>query len=267
VNRIAALLGKELADLRRNPGVFAPAALTGLVALALPFVVAVVIPYLAGERLADSADIEIAREVYRNRPDARSLEPEAAVQAWVFEQFLVLLVIAPVAASMSVAAFSVVGEKLARTLEPLLATPITTFELIAAKVLSSLAPAVMLTGVMFALYISGIAVAARPGVARMLLDLQSLAVVFLLAPLAALAALQLTVCASSRANDVRSAQQVGALVILPISALLVLQLMGAVELTLATVAVIAAVLIVVNAGLMWMAVIVFGRESILTRWT
>jgi ABC-2 type transport system permease protein len=125
----------------------------------------------------------------------------------------------------------------------------------------------MLTGVMFALYISGIAVAARPGVARMLLDLQSLAVVFLLAPLAALAALQLTVCASSRANDVRSAQQVGALVILPISALLVLQLMGAVELTLATVAVIAAVLIVVNAGLMWMAVIVFGRESILTRWT
>ena len=267
MNRIVALLGKEVADLRRNPGVFVPAALTGLVALTLPFVVAVAIPFLAGEQLADSADIEIAKAMYQSRPDARALEPEALIQAWLFEKFLVLLVIAPVAASMSVAAFSVVGEKLARTLEPLLATPITTFELIAAKVLASLVPAVVLTGVMFALYMAGIAVAARPGVVAMLLDTRSLATVFLLAPLAALAALQLTVCASSRVNDVRSAQQIGALVILPISALLVLQLLGAVELTLTAVAVVAAGLIAVNAGLMWMAVSVFDRESILTRWT
>ena len=42
---------------------------------------------------------------------------------------------------MSVAAYSVIGEKQARTLEPLLATPITTFELLAAKVLGALLPA------------------------------------------------------------------------------------------------------------------------------
>ena len=34
---------------------------------------------------------------------------------------------------MSVAAYAVIGEKQARTLEPLLATPLTTFELLAAK--------------------------------------------------------------------------------------------------------------------------------------
>jgi ABC-2 type transport system permease protein len=267
MTRIVALVGKEFADLRRNPGVFVPAIFTGLVALALPFVVAVAIPSLTGERLADSADLEIAKSMYGDRERARALDPEAAIQAWIFEQFLVLLILAPVAASMSVAAFSVVGEKQARTLEPLLATPITTFELIAAKVFASLAPATLLTGVMFAVYLLAIAAAGRPGVAGMLLEPQPLAVVFVLSPLAALAALQLTVCASSRVNDARSAQQIGALVVLPLSGLLVLQLIGAVELTLTALAGIAVVLAAVNAGLMWLAVAVFDRESILTRWT
>ena len=51
-----------------------------------------------------------------------------------------LLVLTPVAGAMSVAAYSVIGEKQARTLEPLLATPITTFELLAAKVLGAFLP-------------------------------------------------------------------------------------------------------------------------------
>ena len=63
---------------------------------------------------------------------------------------------------MSVAAYSVVGEKQARTLEPLLATPITTFELLSAKVLASLLPALALTALMFAVYVLGIAVLGKP---------------------------------------------------------------------------------------------------------
>ena len=50
----------------------------------------------------------------------RGLDPEAAIQAYVFQYFLVMLVLGPVTSAMSVAAFSVVGEKQARTLEPLL---------------------------------------------------------------------------------------------------------------------------------------------------
>ena len=41
---------------------------------------------------------------------------------------------------LSAAAHAVVGEKQARTLEPLLATPITTVELLVAKVLGALVP-------------------------------------------------------------------------------------------------------------------------------
>ena len=266
MKRTAALLGKELADLRRNPAVFMPAALTGGLSLLLPFFVAILVPYVTGERLSDSSDFEVALEVYREQPSMRDLDPEGAVQAWIFQQFLILLVLTPVAGSMAVAAYSVIGEKQARTLEPLLATPLTTQELLAAKVLGALVPALALTVLCLALYVLGVAVLARPGVFRVLLAPQSLGVALLLGPLAALAALQLAVCVSSRVNDARSAQQIGALIILPISALLVAQLLGGVRLTGEMVLLIAAAFAVLNAGLMRLGVALFDRESILTRW-
>jgi ABC-2 type transport system permease protein len=265
MNRTLALLAKELADLRRNPGVFAPAILTGIIALALPFVVAIGIPYFTGERLSDSSDFRAIVEAHRAAGGTEA-DLEGAVQAWVFQQFLVLIALSPVAASMSIAAYSVIGEKQARTLEPLLATPLTTLELLAAKVLGALLPALALTLVLAAIYVAGIAVLAGPAAARGMLAPQSLTIMFVLTPLAALAALQLAVCVSSRVNDPRSAQQIGALIILPMAALLVLQLLGLVTVTMPVLLGIAAGLVLVNALLLWAGVVLFGRESILTRW-
>ena len=266
MSRVLAVLGKDLADLRQNPSVFVPAMITGLLSIVLPFFVAIIVPYFAGERLADSSDFDIALEMYEDQPAARSLDPEGAIQAWIFQQFLVLLVMAPIAGSMSVAAYSVIGEKQARTLEPLLATPITTFELLVSKVLSSLLPALVLTTACFGIYLAGAAIFARPGVYATLLTARSLGVVFLLGPLAALAALQLAVCVSSRVNDARSAQQIGALIVLPVAGLLVAQLTGTIALTLPLIAFIALMLAGINAGLMLIGIALFDRESILTRW-
>lgn len=266
MRRTAALLTKELAELRQNPAVFLPAALTGVLSIMLPFFVAILVPYLTNERLSDSSDFEVAVQMYRQQSGTRTLDPEGAVQAWIFQQFLVLLVLTPVAGSMAVAAYSVIGEKQARTLEPLLATPLTTSELLAAKVLGSLIPALGLTIACLGLYVGGVALLARPGVFWVLLGPRSLGVVLVLGPLAALAALQLAVCVSSRVNDPRSAQQIGALVILPISGLLIAQLLGGVLLTVPMILLIAAALVVLNAVLLWVAIALFDRESILTRW-
>lgn len=266
MKRMYALLVKELIDLRANPALFIPAVMTGLLSLSLPFLVAIVVPVLTGERLSDSSDFKMAQEIYRAEPATVGLSAEGAVQGWIFQQFLVLLVFAPIAGAMSVAAHAVIGEKQARTLEPLLATPLTTFELLGAKVLGALIPAVGLTFAGFGLYFGGVLLLAQPGVYQILLTIHSLAIVFLLGPLAALAALQLAVCVSSRVNDARSAQQIGALIILPLSGLLVAQLMGRVQLT--TPALVAAtfILALVNAVLMRVGISVFDRESILTRW-
>ncbi|HEY5619541.1 MAG TPA: ABC transporter permease subunit [Vicinamibacterales bacterium] len=266
MTRTVALLRKELADLRQNRAVFLPAVLTGIVSIFLPFFVAIFVPAVTGEQLSDSSDVEIASRIYRDQPALADLNAEGAIQAWIFQQFLVLLVLTPVAGSMSIAAYSVIGEKQARTLEPLLATPLTTFELLAAKVLGALVPALGLTLACFAAYLGGVALLAQPGVFRALLLPAPLAIIFILGPLAALAALQLAVCVSSRVNDARSAQQIGALVVLPIGATLVLQLTGSFQLTVPVIASIALALTAVNAGLMFLGIALFDRESILTRW-
>lgn len=266
MTRVRALLTKELAELGRHPGIFAPAVITGLMALAMPFVLAVGVPYFTGELLSSSSDIQIAEEMYREQPAIRVLDPEAAIQFWIFQQFLIFLTLAPVAASMTVAAHSIVGEKQARTLEPLLSTPLSTIELLGAKILAAFLPGIVLSAVISALYLAGVATLARPGVAHELIAPAPMLIMGVLGPLAALAALQLAVCVSSRVNDVRAAQQVGALVILPMAALLVLQLLGTVRVTVPFILIAAAGLAVVNALLLWIATALFDREAIVTRW-
>jgi len=264
--RMLALLRKELADERQKLGLFVPSLIVAVVAILLPVFVAIVVPNATGERLSDSSDFEIAVELYRSQPGTRTLDPEAAIQAYLFQFFAVMLVLIPVTSSMSLAAYSVVGEKQARTLEPLLVTPITTFELLGAKVLGAFLPSIALTAVSYIVYVLMTVIFARPGVAGILLGARSIATVFVLGPLAALAALQMAVCVSSRVNDARTAQQIGVLVILPIPGLLVGQLLGALTLSVPVIASIALGLLAINAGLIWLAIALFDRETILTRW-
>ena len=118
MRRVMALLTKELLDLRQNPAVFLPAVLTGLASTALPFVIAVVIPIATGERLSDSSDFQVALEMYRVEPASRSLTPEGAAQAWIFQQFLLLLTITPIAGAMSIAAAAVITAAAAIDMAP-----------------------------------------------------------------------------------------------------------------------------------------------------
>ena len=265
-SRVLALLGKELLDLRGRPGIFVPGLLTGAIAIFLPIFVAVIVPAVTGERLSASADMQIALQLYRDQPWTRLLDPEAAIQSALFQQFLMLLVLSTVAAAMSLAAYSVIGEKQARSLEPLLATPLTTFELLVAKVLGAFLPALALSLVCFAIDVAAAVLFARPGVFLVLLAPRSLGVLFLVGPMASLTALILAVCVSSRVNDARSAQQLAALVVLPLTALLVAQLTGGFVVTMPIILLITAVLAAINAGLMRLGVALFDRETILTRW-
>jgi ABC-2 type transport system permease protein len=268
MRRVAALVAKDFAELRQSPGIFIPAVLTGIAAILYPFVIAVIIPAVVGERLSDSSDFEIAKLFYQSEPSVRDLGPEAAIQAFIFQQALALLVgLTTVTGGMSVAAHSIIGEKQARALEPLLATPLKTGELLAAKVVSAAIPGVLLTSACFVLYVVLIGVIAEPGVWRALLTPRSLGLVFIVGPLASLFGLQLAVCASSRVNDPRSAQQLGALVlIIPVGILQVAQFVGGIVLTAPILLAISAVLAAGNLLVLRAAIALFDRESILIRW-
>ncbi len=64
-------------------------------------------------------------------------------QAFIISQFLVLFLIIPIIIPVTIASYSIVGEKTTRTLEPLLATPITTAELLWGKTLAAIIPALV----------------------------------------------------------------------------------------------------------------------------
>ena len=219
-DRIAALAAKELAELRAAPLVLVGPLVMLLTAVATPFAVAVGVPWWTGESLADAEDlVGMAGEAL-----GTSLGPEAAAQAFLIGQFLPLLVLVPVLGAMTLVTTSIVDELRGRSLEPLLATPITTLELLVAKAGSAFVVALALLAAGGVLVATAAATLAEPGVLPALATPRALAVVAGLAPAAAAAALMLGVVASSRAKDARTAQQFSLLIVLPLVALFVSRL-------------------------------------------
>ena len=136
-SRVAALLVKELAELLRNRAAIVPVLFLALVTIVLPFLITILVPMVAGEPLA--SDPEFARAARRvGLPHTMPLSDEGAVQTFIFQQFMLLQLLIPVTGAMAFAGYSLIGEKQARTLEPLLATPITTTELLVANGLGAL---------------------------------------------------------------------------------------------------------------------------------
>jgi ABC-2 type transport system permease protein len=268
VDRIATLIGKELREFRASPAALVPVVLLVVVCTALPFMVVVVLPWATGESLTSDRTLQqVVALANKGTPDLAALSPDAAAEVFLFQQFLLLYLIAPIVGAVSLAAYTVVGEKQGRTLEPLLTTPMTTTEILIAKVLASFLPSLVIEAVGLCLYFGSIAVLASPGVLWSLLSWRSVLLVAVLGPFASLAALQATIAVSSRVNDPRSAQQVAVLLILPLILMLVGQIAGAFFITTWVLVLLCLAMIVAWVALILLSVALFERETILTRWT
>jgi ABC-2 type transport system permease protein len=261
--RIRALIGKEFLDLARNRMALLPVVIVTVLALGLPFIIAIAIPRMTGDPLANDSDLAKVSFILGAHDE---LSGEARIQLFLFQQFLMLFMIIPITGAMALAAHSVVGEKQARTLEPLLATPITTFELLVAKVLGALLPTLLIAIIGLVLYFGGMVMLAEPGVVRAMATGRTAVLIALVGPAAALVSLQAAIVISSRVNDPRTAQQFGALIIIPLSALLVAQFLGTVWLSPGVLALIAAGLFAAWVLFTLVSIALFDRETVLTRW-
>jgi ABC-2 type transport system permease protein len=263
MGRIAPLLAKEFLDLIRNKTALVPVAIVTVLSLALPFGIAIAIPSLTGHPLGEDADLV---RVSHAAAAAASLSDDGRIQLFLFQQFLMMFLITPVTGAMALASHAIVGEKQARTLEPLLATPLGTFELLVAKVLGALVPTMTISGIGLAIYLGGIVLFAAPGVGASMASVRTLLLAALVVPASALVSLQAAILISSRVNDARTAQQFGALIIIPLAGLMVAEFSGSVWLSAAALAVIGVALLAVWLALTFVSVAVFDRETILTRW-
>ena len=266
LHRVATLMGKELRELRANPSAVLPVAVLIVVTIGLPIIVLVVIPRLTTESLAsDPGLVRVVNLVAATMPSMAALPVEAAVQAFLLQQFLLLFLLTPIVGAVSLAAYSVVGEKQGRTLEPLLTTPITTAEMLLAKVLASFMPSLAVEAFGFAAYLAMVSSFAEPGVLATLLTARTATLIGLIGPLAALAALQATIAVSSRVNDPRSAQQIAVLLVLPLVGMLVGQILGAFIIPTWALLLMAAALALLWGLLILLSVALFDRERVLTR--
>ncbi|MFN2114494.1 MAG: ABC transporter permease subunit [Anaerolineae bacterium] len=199
-------------------------------------------------------------------PGYATLEPLEQFQVFMLRQFLVFFLVLPVMGAISIATYSIIGEKTSRSLEALLATPIRTDELLVGKTLASSVPAVLATWVAFGCYAVMVVVLGGASVAHTTLDVAALALITLMVPLVALLGLGLGVVVSSRSTDARSAQQIAGIVVIPLVVVVIGQSAGVIMLGVEMVVAAALVLLVVDALVLALGVRVFDREAILTRW-
>lgn len=190
----------------------------------------------------------------------------ACLQVYMATIFLLMFLMLPVLLPAVFASYSVVGEKTSHTLEPLLATPITTWQLLLAKSLAAVIPAVVATWAGVAVYLVGSALLMEPAAFARLIAPVWLLAVGVVGPLLAVFGVLVAMMVSSRTQDARTAQQLSGLVVLPMVMLLMGQSMGLFLVNETLVFVAAGVLVPLDAVLLWLAVQVFDRERILTRW-
>ena len=195
-----------------------------------------------------------------------NVDPVTAAQAFIVQSFMAYFLLIPAMVPMAIATQSVIGEKVARSLEPQLATPLEVPELLAGKTLAAALPAVVATWLVYVAYGLVNAAIADPELAGFVFSDVWIVAMLTLVPLICLFSVLLGIVVSSRVNDPRTAQQIGGFVVIPIIAVAVAQFFRG-QPTFELNQVIVGDFIV--AGLIGVALVAgswaFDRESILTR--
>lgn len=136
------------------------------------------------------------------------------VVMFFFSPFFIVI---PLIASSVIASDSFAGEKERKTIEALLATPLTDGELLMGKMLVSFATAMLATLASFLVY-SAVSdtLAIRLFNYLIMPDTSWLMLIFFLAPAVAFVSIGMTVTISAKVKGFREAQQINAIIIIPI---------------------------------------------------
>lgn len=260
--RIGAIVHKEWLDMRKNRMVV-------IMLYLLPLIMVAMIlgtTWLMVRMPEQVQEPIIADDAPGLPPALAAMDPLDRSLAVLNDQYMFYLLLIPMALPVYIAAYSIIGEKETRSLEPVLATPITTAELLVAKIAASSAPAVVAAWGSFAITALGTYLLASPAVFAYLVRPLWTVGMLVHSPLFAIISASGGVIASSRLNDPRAAQQVTALFIVPLIGVSVAVLMGKVYLNTLTLVWATPAVLALDAVVIWVAVRLFQRETILTRW-
>lgn len=262
MNKIKTIIQKEWAEVFKNRMVLFTVAFLPLILTALPLGILFAIK---DSSLGSVSSNQMPAEMNAFCPG--TLSGGDCFQVYMVSQFMLMFMILPLAIPVTISAYSIVGEKTTRSLEPLLATPITTAELLTGKSLAAAIPAILATYGAFTLFALGawILIPNR-ALFLALMDARWLIAVFILGPLMAIMSIDVSIIVSSRVNDPRVAEQLSMVVIVPLLAVFFAQIGGLIVINSKLVLGIAGGLVFLDCILVYLAVRLFQRETILTRW-
>jgi len=261
---------KDWREVSRNWQVILPIVVVPFMFSVLLPVVVVLVPNLAGMLGSSLGSIE---EMIKNLPSGirEQLVGMTTQQIFVYVMglyfFAPFFLIIPLMASSVIASDSFAGEKERKTIEALLATPISDSELFMGKILVSFIPSMLVTVVSFTLYsivIDIVSFAIFNGT-LLLPNMVWIMLIFGLAPTVALASIGLTVMISAKVKGFREAQQISAILLIPILALVFGQVTGAIIFGPIVVAALIGLFAIIDLLVFRIGVKLFKREEILSK--
>lgn len=235
-SRVSAVIGKELAEFRRNRLIVATAAVLPILFLVSP-----------------------TTSVLLIKAQALSATVDKRVEASLFIPLLI-----PVLLPALLSAFAVIGEREQGTLEPVLTTPVGRTELLLGKAVAIFMPTVVLAYLMFGLFVAITQFAAAPAVAAAVRHAPQLPAGLLFIPLLAGWAIWVGLAISTRATDTRVAQQLSVLSSLPPVALAALLSFQIISPTFGLAAILAGALLVIDGVACLLVGRLFDRERLVT---
>ncbi|MFU8826572.1 MAG: ABC transporter permease subunit [Brevefilum sp.] len=264
MKHIWAIIDKEWAEVFQNRMVLFTMIFIPIIFVILPLVMVFVMGQSVGPDAAgDLADVP-AEFLSVCGPD---MTGQDCMQVYMMNMFLLLFMMIPVIIPVTIAAYSVVGEKTTRSLEPLLATPISTFELLAGKSLAAAIPAILAGWLSFGIFLIALPlIGVSRAVIGYILSPTWLLAVLVAGPLMAIAAVNFALFVSSRVNDPRVAEQISVLLIVPVLAAFFAQMAGMIVIDIFMMLSFISGLALVDIGMIYLGVSIFQRENILTRW-
>jgi len=261
---------KDWLEIKRNMQVIAPIVFVPLIfTIILPLIV-IVVPTVVG---MPGTQFQFVGTLFQSLPpDVRAAvagmsAEQSMIYVFTLYFFAPFFLIIPLMASSVLASDSFAGEKDRKTLEALLATPLTDGELMLGKILVSFLPSMAVTILAFALYTVVVDLAAYGifGGVLLLPNLLWIALVFGVTPTVALAGIGVTVIVSAKVKGYREAQQLSAILVLPILALIFAQIGGAVFFGPLMILILVAVFAAIDVVVFMIGMRLFHREEILMK--
>lgn len=259
MKKVILIVRKEWTEVIRNRLLLFSVFLVPVLLVAIPLLML----YLMGTEEVPAEEVEM---YYRVAPQLAGLAPNEVMQVITVSQFLFMFLMMPLFIPITIASFTIIGEKQQRSLEPLLATPITVGELLLGKSLAAAIPAVLTTWLAFGIFALGARFLTTPPVRLLLVNSMWLLAMLIIAPLCCLLSVALAVIVSSRVNDVRVAEQIAGFIVIPLVGFSLLQVAGKVFYTTRAFVIASVVLALLDAIALYLGVRLFQREEILTRW-